>query len=52
MNGNLLLVFTLSGNVAHSFLIKSLGEIIEWIQINYTLSTIYAFNDVNPISIT
>ena len=31
--GNLLLVFTLSSNVAHSFLIISLGEIIEWIQI-------------------
>ena len=27
------LVFTLSGNVVHSFLIKSLGEIMEWIQI-------------------
>ena len=45
-----LLVFTLGGNVAHSFLIKSLGEIIEWIQIqlltvNYKINVLY---DVNP----
>ena len=32
MYDNHLLVFTLSGNVAHSFLIKSLGEIIECVQ--------------------
>ena len=48
MYGNLPLVFTLSSNVAHSFLIKSLGEIIEWMQIKLLIVNDNAFYDAKP----